>query len=231
MRHRNKKTKLGRKTAHRSSLLANLACSLIEHKRINTTLTKAKVLKRFIEPLITKTKDDSTHNRRIVFRYLMSSGSRSSKIIPEKNSKTSNPFVVSFHNKSGQDLLIKKLIELMSFINVTNNDVRLTRSWHKTVCLTVCNALERAITLDSKEHPEIVAEELRLACNALGRLTGQVAVDDLLDNIFSNWLIFILLLFFFTKTVRTWWVSCILYGEAKKTPKRSKVASLGTTRY
>ena len=70
MRHRNKKTKLGRKTAHRSSLLANLACSLIEHKRINTTITKAKVLKRFIEPLITKTKDDSTHNRRVVFRYL-----------------------------------------------------------------------------------------------------------------------------------------------------------------
>ena len=70
MRHRNKKTKLGRKTAHRSSLLANLACSLIEHKRINTTVTKAKVLKRFIEPLVTKTKDDSTHNRRVVFRYL-----------------------------------------------------------------------------------------------------------------------------------------------------------------
>ena len=70
MRHRNKKIKLGRKTAHRSSLLANLACSLIEHKRINTTVTKAKVLKRFIEPLITKTKGDSTHNRRIVFRYL-----------------------------------------------------------------------------------------------------------------------------------------------------------------
>ena len=70
MRHRNKKTKLGRKKAHRSSLLANLACSLIEHRRINTTITKAKVLKRFIEPLITKTKDDSTHNRRIVFRYL-----------------------------------------------------------------------------------------------------------------------------------------------------------------
>ena len=70
MRHRNKKIKLGRKTAHRSSLLANLACSLIEHKRINTTVTKAKILKRFIEPLVTKTKDDSTHNRRVVFRYL-----------------------------------------------------------------------------------------------------------------------------------------------------------------
>ncbi len=70
MRHRNKKIKLGRKKAHRSALLANLACSLIEHKRINTTVTKAKALKRFIEPLVTKTKVDSTHNRRIVFRYL-----------------------------------------------------------------------------------------------------------------------------------------------------------------
>ena len=70
MRHRNKKIKLGRKTAHRKSTLGNMACSLIEHKRINTTVTKAKALKRFIEPLVTKTKKDSTHNRRIVFRYL-----------------------------------------------------------------------------------------------------------------------------------------------------------------
>ena len=51
-------------------MLANMACSLIEHKRINTTVTKAKALKQFIEPLVTKTKNDSIHNRRIVFRYL-----------------------------------------------------------------------------------------------------------------------------------------------------------------
>ena len=70
MRHRNKKFKLGRKKAHRNSMLANMACSLIEHKRINTTVTKAKALKRFVEPLVTKTKDDSTHNRRVVFKYL-----------------------------------------------------------------------------------------------------------------------------------------------------------------
>ena len=70
MRHRNKKIKLGRKKAHRNSMLANLACSLINHKRINTTVTKAKALKRFIEPLVTKTKNDSTHNRRVVFKYL-----------------------------------------------------------------------------------------------------------------------------------------------------------------
>ena len=63
---------LGRKTAHRKSMLANMACSLIEHKRINTTVTKAKALKQFVEPLITKAKHDSTHNRRTAFRYLRS---------------------------------------------------------------------------------------------------------------------------------------------------------------
>ena len=67
MRHRKKFNHLGRKKAHRNSMLANMACSLIEHKRINTTLAKAKALKKFVEPLITKSKLDSTHNRRIVF--------------------------------------------------------------------------------------------------------------------------------------------------------------------
>ena len=70
MRHRKKVIKLGRKTAHRKAMLSNMASSLIEHKRINTTLTKAKALKVFIEPLITKSKTDSTHNRRICFSKL-----------------------------------------------------------------------------------------------------------------------------------------------------------------
>ena len=70
MRHRNKINHLGRKTAHRNSMLANMASSLIEHKRINTTLAKAKVLKLFVEPLVTKSKEDTTHNRRIVFSKL-----------------------------------------------------------------------------------------------------------------------------------------------------------------
>ena len=72
MRHGKKVMHLGRKTAHRTSMLANMACSLIEHKRINTTVTKAKALKQFVEPIITKAKDDTTHNRRTAFRYLRS---------------------------------------------------------------------------------------------------------------------------------------------------------------
>jgi len=70
MRHGKKINHLGRQTAHRKSMLANMACSLIEHKRINTTVAKAKALKQFVEPLITKSKEDTTHNRRIVFSRL-----------------------------------------------------------------------------------------------------------------------------------------------------------------
>ena len=70
MRHRKKNPHLGRKRGHRKYMLANMGSSLIEHKSINTTLAKAKALKLFIEPIITKSKNDSTHNRRIVFKYL-----------------------------------------------------------------------------------------------------------------------------------------------------------------
>ena len=70
MRHGNKNNALSRTKAHREALLSNMACSLIEHKRISTTLAKAKALRIFVEPLLTKGKADNTHSRRIVFSYL-----------------------------------------------------------------------------------------------------------------------------------------------------------------
>ncbi len=70
MRHQKGFNKLGRKVGHRKAMLANMACSLIEHKRINTTVAKAKALRSYVEPLITKSKTDTTHSRRMVFRYL-----------------------------------------------------------------------------------------------------------------------------------------------------------------
>ena len=70
MRHGKKVAHLGRTNTHRKAMLANMASSLIEHKRINTTVARAKALKTFIEPLITRSKVDSTHNRRIAFREL-----------------------------------------------------------------------------------------------------------------------------------------------------------------
>ena len=70
MRHGKKFNHLGRQAGHRKAMLSNMACSLIEHKKINTTVAKAKALKKYVEPLITKSKTDSTHSRRIVFSYL-----------------------------------------------------------------------------------------------------------------------------------------------------------------
>lgn len=72
MRHNKAVNHLGRKSGHRKALLSNMACSLIMHKRINTTVAKAKALKTYVEPLITKCKEDTTHNRRVVFSYLKS---------------------------------------------------------------------------------------------------------------------------------------------------------------
>lgn len=70
MRHGKKVNHLGRKTAHRKALLRNLTLALIEHKRINTTLAKAKALRKFVEPIVTRSKSDSMHSRRVVFSYL-----------------------------------------------------------------------------------------------------------------------------------------------------------------
>jgi hypothetical protein len=67
MRHGNKNNALGRKKAHRDALMSNMAISLIDHKRIETTLAKARALRLYVEPLITKSKEDTTHSRRVVF--------------------------------------------------------------------------------------------------------------------------------------------------------------------
>ena len=70
MRHSKKFNHLGRTASHRNAMLSNMACSLIKHKRITTTVAKAKALKKFVEPLITKSKDDTTNSRRVVFSNL-----------------------------------------------------------------------------------------------------------------------------------------------------------------
>ncbi len=70
MRHNKKNNHLGRTASHRSAMLANMACSLIKHKRIATTTAKAKALRKYVEPLLTKAKEDTMNNRRVVFSYL-----------------------------------------------------------------------------------------------------------------------------------------------------------------
>ncbi len=75
MRHGKKFNHLGRTASHRAAMLSNMASSLIIHKRINTTVAKAKALKKYVEPLITKAKNDTTHSRRVAFSYLQDKGS------------------------------------------------------------------------------------------------------------------------------------------------------------
>ena len=127
MRHGKKVIHLGRKTAHRKSMLANMACSLIEHKRINTTLTKAKALKQFVEPLITKSKSDTIHNRRLAFSSLRDK-SAVSVLFREISAKVGDrpggyTRVIKLGNRMGDNASMA-LIELVDFNELYNSEVK-----------------------------------------------------------------------------------------------------------
>ncbi|MBN08924.1 MAG: 50S ribosomal protein L17 [Flavobacteriaceae bacterium] len=124
MRHRKKIINLGRKKAHRNSMLSNMACSLIEHKLINTTVTKAKALKIFIEPIITRAKTDSTHNRRLAFSQLRNKeavselfGEISKKIGDRPGGYTR---IIRLGNRLGDNAEMA-MIELVDFNTIYNN--------------------------------------------------------------------------------------------------------------
>jgi large subunit ribosomal protein L17 len=118
MRHGKKINHLSRKTAHRSAMLSNMACSLIEHKRINTTLAKAKALRKYVEPLITKSKEDTTHNRRIVFRYLRDKDASSvlfRDVAPKINNRPGGyTRIIKLNNRLGDNAEMA-MIELVDF--------------------------------------------------------------------------------------------------------------------
>jgi len=125
MRHGKKINHLGRKTAHRKSMLANMASSLIEHKRINTTVAKAKALKQFVEPLITKSKEDTTHNRRIVFSRLRQKAAISVLFGEVANKVGDRPGgytrIIKLGNRLG-DNADMAMIELVDFNEIYNAD-------------------------------------------------------------------------------------------------------------
>jgi large subunit ribosomal protein L17 len=118
MRHGDKINNLGRKSAHRKATLASLACNLIEHKRIFTTVAKAKALRLYVEPLITKSKDDSTHSRRTVFAYLKNKEVVSTlfKDVAEKVAERNGGYtrIIKTGNRLG-DAAEMAMIELVDF--------------------------------------------------------------------------------------------------------------------
>ena len=127
MRHGKKVKHLGRKTAHRKSMLANMSCSLIEHKRINTTLTKAKALKQFIEPIITKSKTDTTHNRRLAFSSLRDKNAVAElfREVAKKIGDRPGGYtrVIKLGNRLGDNASMA-MIELVDFNEVYNSEVK-----------------------------------------------------------------------------------------------------------
>ena len=125
MRHGKKVAHLGRTNTHRKAMLANMASSLIEHKRINTTVAKAKALKQFVEPLVTRSKEDTTHNRRVVFSALRNKYAVTElfRIVSEKVGDRPGGYtrIIKLGNRLG-DNADMALIELVDFNEVYETD-------------------------------------------------------------------------------------------------------------
>jgi len=165
MRHGKKVMHLGRKTAHRKSMLSNMACSLIEHKRINTTVTKAKALKMFIEPLVTKSKSDSTHNRRLAFSSLRDK-SAVTELFREVASKVGDrpggyTRIIKLGNRLGDNASMA-MIELVDFNEIYTSEEKTKKKTRrrggkaKTIANeTVIEVKEETAPVVDKAIPEI----------------------------------------------------------------------------
>ena len=160
MRHGKKINHLGRQTAHRNAMLSNMANSLVEHKRISTTVAKAKALKRFVEPLITKSKEDTTHNRRVVFSYLKNKEAVSElfrdvavKVADRPGGYTR---IIRTGNRLGDNAEMC-IIELVDYNELYNNDKpekkkRTRRAGKKVEASTPAPAAEEVAEAPAKEE-------------------------------------------------------------------------------
>ena len=163
MRHGKKFNHLGRKTAHRKSMLSNMACSLIEYKRINTTVAKAKALKQYVEPLITKAKTDSTHSRRIVFSHLRQKetikelfGTVSSKVGERPGGYTR---IIKTGNRMGDNAEMC-MIELVDFNDVYTNgkEVKKTKTRRRKKTSTKTDGVVSVDANSSIEEADVIEE-------------------------------------------------------------------------
>ena len=133
MRHGKKFNHLGRTASHRKALLSNMACSLIEHKRINTTVAKAKALRVYIEPLLTKSKEDTTHNRRTVFSYLQNKEAVTELFrtiapkIAERNGGYCRIIKTGFRLGDGDDTAMIELVDFNELYSAKSEAKKTTR--------------------------------------------------------------------------------------------------------
>ena len=133
MRHGKKFNHLGRTAPHRKAMLSNMACSLIEHKRINTTVAKAKALRVFVEPILTKAKEDTTHNRRTVFSYLQSKEAVTELFrtvapkIAERNGGYTRIIKTGFRPGDAADMAMIELVDFNDIYNPNEAEKKTTR--------------------------------------------------------------------------------------------------------
>ena len=154
MRHGKKFNHLGRTASHRKALLSNMACSLIEHKRINTTVAKAKALRVYIEPLLTKAKEDTTHNRRTVFSYLQNKEAVTELFrtiapkIAERNGGYCRIIKTGFRLGDGADTAMIELVDFNELYSAKSDAKKTTRRSRRS-----------SSKKETSETPEVKAEE------------------------------------------------------------------------
>lgn len=166
MRHGKKFNHLGRTASHRSALLSNMACSLIEHKRINTTVAKAKALRVYVEPILTKAKEDTTHNRRIAFSYLQSKEAVAELFrtvapkIATRNGGYTRIIKTGFRPGDAADTALIELVDFNELYNPNTEEKKATRrsrrSTKKEAAVVAAPVVEEAAVV---EEPKAEATE------------------------------------------------------------------------
>ena len=160
MRHGKKFNHLGRTASHRSAMLSNMACSLIEHKRINTTVAKAKALRVFVEPILTKAKEDTTHNRRIAFSYLQSKEAVTELFrtvapkIAERNGGYTRIIKTGFRPGDAADTALIELVDFNELYNPNAEEKKTTRRSRRTATKkeVAAPAVEETPIAEAKEE-------------------------------------------------------------------------------
>ena len=166
MRHGKKFNHLSRKKAHRKAMLSNMANSLIEHKRINTTVAKAKALRVYVEPIISRAKDDSTHSRRVVFRYLQNKDSVTElfrtigpKVMDRPGGYTR--IIKTGHRKGdGADMCLIELVDFNELYSTgeTKKKKRSRRGGGKKVAAPAAKVVEEVVEEATETAEEVVEE-------------------------------------------------------------------------
>lgn len=160
MRHNKTLNHLGRQAGHRKAMMANMACSLIEHKRISTTLAKAKALQGYVEPLITKGKNDTTHSRRTVFSYLKQKEAVTELFGPVAQKIGDRPGGYTRILKTGfrqGDAAEMCFIELVDFNEVYTNDKKAAKATAKRT--RRAGGAKKAATAAQDAEPQIPVVE------------------------------------------------------------------------